>query len=104
MVVNPKIIILNQLYPSTLSQIQVILCEYVFETLVVTVYLTLMSNEIMPPYHVYGNSLHAFLAIRMHKKPLVLLASIRILILDGKRHNIYQTSWLNLVEPTMVRK
>jgi hypothetical protein len=32
--------------------------EYVFETLVVTVYLTSMSNEIMPPYlksmHHYG--------------------------------------------------
>jgi hypothetical protein len=33
-----------------LSQIQVILHEYVFETLVVTVYLTLMTDEVVPPY------------------------------------------------------
>jgi hypothetical protein len=49
-VVNPKIIILNQLKPSTLSQIQVVLREYVFETLVVTVYLTSMTDEVVPPY------------------------------------------------------
>jgi hypothetical protein len=33
-----------------LSQIQVILSEYVLETLVVTVDLTTMSNVIVPPY------------------------------------------------------
>jgi hypothetical protein len=33
-----------------LSQIQVVLSEYVLETLVVTVDLTTMSNEIVPPY------------------------------------------------------
>jgi hypothetical protein len=33
-----------------LSQIQVILHEYVFDTLVVTVYLTSMTDEVVPPY------------------------------------------------------
>jgi hypothetical protein len=50
MVVNSKIIIFDQLLPSMLSQIQDVLNEYVLETLVVSIDLTVMSNEVLSPY------------------------------------------------------
>jgi hypothetical protein len=49
-VVDPDVIILNQLYPSALPQIQTSLSENVLEALVVTVNLASMADEVMPPY------------------------------------------------------
>jgi hypothetical protein len=50
MVVDSEIIILNQLQPSTLPQIEICLSKDELEAFVVTVYFTLMTDEIMPPY------------------------------------------------------
>jgi hypothetical protein len=50
MVVYSKIIILNQLHPSSLPHIQIRLSKDVLEAFVVTVYLTSLTDEIVPPY------------------------------------------------------
>jgi hypothetical protein len=50
MVVDSKVIILNQLQPSLLPQVQIHLSEDVLEAFVVTVYFTSMTDEIVPPY------------------------------------------------------
>jgi hypothetical protein len=50
MVIDSMVIILNQFYPSLLPQIQIHLSEDVLKALVIIVYLTLMTNEIVPPY------------------------------------------------------
>jgi hypothetical protein len=47
-VIHPNIIILDQFQPSALPQIQISLSEYTLDTLVATVHLTLMSDDIMP--------------------------------------------------------
>jgi hypothetical protein len=49
MIIYSKIIILDQLQPSSLSEIQVRLSENIFETLVVCIYFTALPSEIMPP-------------------------------------------------------
>jgi hypothetical protein len=50
MVVDSKVIIHNQLQPSSLPQIQICLSKYVLDAFVVTVYFTLMIDEIVPPH------------------------------------------------------
>jgi hypothetical protein len=50
MVVDSEVIILNQLQPSSLPQIQICLSKDVLEAFVVTVYFTSMTGEIVPPY------------------------------------------------------
>jgi hypothetical protein len=50
MVIYPEIVIFNQFPPSSLSQIQICLSEDILKALVITIYLTSMTNEIMPPY------------------------------------------------------
>jgi hypothetical protein len=49
MTIDSKIVIINQLQPSSLSQIQIQLSEDVLVALVVIVYLTSMTNVIVPP-------------------------------------------------------
>jgi hypothetical protein len=49
MVIDSKVIILNQFQPSSLPQIQIHLSEEVLKALVIIVYFTLMTNEIVPP-------------------------------------------------------
>jgi hypothetical protein len=48
MIIYPKVIILDQFQPSSLSEIQVRLSENIFETLMVRVYITALPNEVMP--------------------------------------------------------
>jgi hypothetical protein len=50
MVVDSDVIILNQLQPSSLPQVQIRLGEDILETFVVTVYFTTIIDEIVPPY------------------------------------------------------
>jgi hypothetical protein len=50
MVVDSEVVILNQLQPSSLPQIQICATEDVLEAFVITVYLTSMTNEIVSPY------------------------------------------------------
>jgi hypothetical protein len=50
MVVDSDVIILNQLQPSSLPQVQIHLGEDILETFVVTVYFTTIIDEIVPPY------------------------------------------------------
>jgi hypothetical protein len=50
MVIDSNVIILNQLQPSSLPQIQICLSKDVLEAFVVTVYFTSMIDEVMPPY------------------------------------------------------
>jgi hypothetical protein len=50
MVVDFEIVILNQLQPSSLPQIQICLSEDIVEAFVVTEYFTSMTDEIVPPY------------------------------------------------------
>jgi hypothetical protein len=50
MVVDSEVVILNQLQPSSLPQIQIYATEDVLEAFVITVYLTSMTNEIVSPY------------------------------------------------------
>jgi hypothetical protein len=49
-VVDSDVIILNQLSPSVLLQIQIGLSENILEALVVTISLASMADEVMPPY------------------------------------------------------
>jgi hypothetical protein len=48
-VVDSKIIILDKLEPSSLPKIQVPLYEDILQTLMIHVYLTPLSHEIVPP-------------------------------------------------------
>jgi hypothetical protein len=50
MVVDSKVIILNQLQPSSLPQVQICLSEDVLEAFMVTIYFTSMIDEIVHPY------------------------------------------------------
>jgi hypothetical protein len=49
-IIDSNVIILNQLEPSALPQIQINLGKNVLETLVVTVNLTSMADEVISPY------------------------------------------------------
>jgi hypothetical protein len=49
-IVDSDIIILSQLYSYALPQIQISLSENILETLVVTINLPSMADEVMPPY------------------------------------------------------
>jgi hypothetical protein len=49
-IVDSDVIILNQLEPSALPQIQINLGKNVLEALAVAVNITLMADEVMPPY------------------------------------------------------
>jgi hypothetical protein len=50
MVADSEVIILNQVQPSSLPQVQIYLSEGILVDFVVTVYLTSMTDEIVPPY------------------------------------------------------
>ena len=50
MVVHFQIIVLDQLWPSMLPHVQLRLSEDVFETLVISVYVTYVSQQVMSPY------------------------------------------------------
>jgi hypothetical protein len=50
MIMNLQIIILNELQPTALPKVEILLSEYVFQTLVIGVHLALGSHNIMPPY------------------------------------------------------
>jgi hypothetical protein len=47
MIIDPKVIILDQFKPSSLSEIEIGLCENILETLIVCVYFTPLSNKVM---------------------------------------------------------
>jgi hypothetical protein len=49
-IVNLQIIILYEFQPSALPKVEVLLCEYILQTLVIGVYLALGSHNIMSPY------------------------------------------------------
>ena len=49
MIMQPHIIILNELQPSPLPEIQLLLREDILQTLVIRVYLTMVSDEKMSP-------------------------------------------------------
>jgi hypothetical protein len=49
-IVNFQIIILNKLQPSVLPKIEILLSEYVLQTLMIRVHLALGSRDIMHPY------------------------------------------------------
>ena len=46
---QPHVIILNELQPSPLPEIQLLLREDILQTLVIRVYLTIVSDEKMSP-------------------------------------------------------
>jgi hypothetical protein len=48
--VNFQIIVLNKLHPTALPKVEILLCEYVLQTLMIRVHLTLGSHDIMSPY------------------------------------------------------
>jgi hypothetical protein len=48
-IVDSQIVILDMLQPSSLPKVQVQLCEDVLQTLVICVYLTSLSHQIVPP-------------------------------------------------------
>jgi hypothetical protein len=48
-IMNAEIIILDKLYPSPLTHIQLLLRENILQTLVIGVYLTPVSVEVMTP-------------------------------------------------------
>jgi hypothetical protein len=50
MIMNLQIIILNELQPTALPKVEILLSEYVFQTLVISVDLALGSHNIMSPY------------------------------------------------------
>jgi hypothetical protein len=50
MIMNFEIIILNELQPSALPKVEILLSEYVLQTLVIGVHLALGSHNIMSPY------------------------------------------------------
>jgi hypothetical protein len=50
MIMNLQIIILYELLPSALSKFEILLSEYVLQTLVIGVHLALGSHNIMSPY------------------------------------------------------
>jgi hypothetical protein len=50
MAVDFEVILLNQLQPSSLPQIQICLSQDVLEAFVITVYFLSMIDEIMSPY------------------------------------------------------
>jgi hypothetical protein len=49
-IVNFQIIYLNKLHPTALPKVEILLCEYVLQTLMIRVHLALGSHDIMPPY------------------------------------------------------
>jgi hypothetical protein len=49
-IVNFQIVILNKLQPLALPKIEIVLSEYVLQTLMICVHLALGSHDIMPPY------------------------------------------------------
>jgi hypothetical protein len=48
-ILNCKVIILYQLKSSTLSHIQLLLCENIFETLMISIDITNLTIEVVPP-------------------------------------------------------
>jgi hypothetical protein len=48
-IMNAEIIILDEFYPYSLKHIQILLRENILQTLVIRVYLTPVSNEVMKP-------------------------------------------------------
>jgi hypothetical protein len=50
MIVNLQIIILNELQPTALPKVEILLSEYVLQTLVIGVHLAFGSHNIMSPY------------------------------------------------------
>jgi hypothetical protein len=48
-IMNAEIIILDEFYPYSLKHIQILLRENILQTLVIRVYLTSVSNEVMKP-------------------------------------------------------
>jgi hypothetical protein len=55
-IVNLQIIILNKLQPTVLPKVEILLNEYVLQTLMIHVHLALGSHDIMPPNlkHMYN--------------------------------------------------
>jgi hypothetical protein len=49
-IVNLQIIILNKLQPTVLPKVEILLSEYVLQTLMIRVHLALGSHNIMSPY------------------------------------------------------
>jgi hypothetical protein len=49
MVVNTEIIVLDQLQPMTFPQVQIILGEDIFQTLVICVDFTMITKDVMSP-------------------------------------------------------
>jgi hypothetical protein len=49
MVVNFQVVVLNQLQPSTLSHIQILLGEEVLEALMISIDVALVPNQVVPP-------------------------------------------------------
>jgi hypothetical protein len=49
MIMNLQIIILNELQPSALPKVEILLSEYVLQTLVIGVHLALGSHNIVSP-------------------------------------------------------
>jgi hypothetical protein len=47
--VNLQIIILNKLQPTVLPKVEILLSEYILQTLMIHVHLTLGSRDIMSP-------------------------------------------------------
>ena len=76
------IIILDELQPSPLSEIQLLLCENILQTLMIRVYITTVSNKkmspglsvralrLLTPNHGWHNSTHAVEAVVRHMKQL----------------------------------
>src|SRR6185369_12848570 len=49
MIVNLQVIVLDQLQPSSLSHVQLTLREYILEALVISIDITLLPIQVMPP-------------------------------------------------------
>jgi hypothetical protein len=49
-IVNLQIIILYELQPTALPKVEVLLCEYILQTFMIRLHLTLSPHNIMPPY------------------------------------------------------
>jgi hypothetical protein len=50
MIVNIQVIVLDKLQPTALPKVEILLSEYIFQTLVIGVDLALGSHYIMSPY------------------------------------------------------
>jgi hypothetical protein len=49
-IMNLQVIVLNEFQPSVLLQVEILLSEYVLQTLVIGLHLTLGSHNIVSPY------------------------------------------------------